>query len=363
MAARAFLASITPERPAAVIEYRATAPDGEVRWHQWTDRGFFDDSGRITEYQAVGRDITEQKRNEEAIRQSDKQLRLFVLHSPAAVAMFDRDMKYIICSRRWLTDYKLGYQDVVGRNHYDVFPELPERWKEVHRRCLAGAVETHDDDSFLRADGSTDWLRWEVRPWHDARGVIGGVIMFTEVITERKRAEEEHRQLVAQKHVAEALQEVDRRKDEFLAMLAHELRNPLAPIVHGGRDHPHARAGRRLRQLGARRHRAPGGAAHAAGRRPAGRLAHHAGQDQAEPRRRSTSRPVVAQAVEATQPLFIERGITTDVDVPDAAAADPRRRGAADAGPLQPAQQRRQVHRPRAVASRCACGRSAARSS
>jgi signal transduction histidine kinase len=57
--------------------------------------------------------------------------------------------------------------------------------------------------------------------------------MFTELITERMRAEEEHRQLVAQKRVAEALQEVDRRKDEFLAMLAHELRNPLAPIVLG----------------------------------------------------------------------------------------------------------------------------------
>ncbi len=240
------------------MEHHLIGETGVVRWQLWTNRGFFDEHGRIVEYQAVGRDISEQKRSEEAIRQSDKQLRLFVLHSPAAVAMFDRDMKYIICSRRWLTDYKLGYEDVIGRSHYDVFPEIPERWKEIHSRCLAGAVETDDDDSFVRGDGSTDWLRWEVRPWHDVRGQIGGVMMFTEVITERKRAEEEHRQLVAQKHVAEVLQEVDRRKDEFLAMLAHELRNPLAPIVPAAEIMRMAGPTDGLHRLGARRDRAPG---------------------------------------------------------------------------------------------------------
>jgi len=171
------------------------------------------------------------RRSKEEIKQSEEQVRHFVRHVPAAVAMFDRDMRYLIYSPRWLTDYKLGDQDLVGRSHYEVFPEIPEHWKEVHRRCLEGAVEVHEDDSLVRTDGSTDWLRWEVRPWRNARNEIGGVIMFTEVITERKRAEEDRRQLVAQARVAEALREVDRRKDEFLAMLSHELRNPLAPIA------------------------------------------------------------------------------------------------------------------------------------
>jgi PAS domain S-box-containing protein len=227
----AFLAAVTPDQPVASIEHQVADARGEVRWMEWTDRGFFDDRGRVVEFQAVGHDITDRKRTEEVIKQSEAQVRHFVRHVPAAVAMFDRDMRYLIYSPRWLTDYKLGDQDLVGRGHYEVFPETPERWKEAHRRCLAGAVDIHDDDSFVRTDGSTEWLRWDLRPWRNARNEIGGVIMFTEVITERKRAEEEHGRLLAQARVAEALREVDRRKDEFLAVLSHELRNPLAPIT------------------------------------------------------------------------------------------------------------------------------------
>ena len=227
----AFLAAITPRSPVASIEYEVTGPGGEARWMEWTTRGFFDEGARLIEFQAVGHDVTDRKRAEEMIRQSEEQVRHFVQHVPAAVAMFDRDMRYLIYSPRWLTDYKLGEQELVGRGHYEVFPETPERWREMHRRCLAGATEVSDEDSFVRTNGSIEWLRWDVRPWRNARNEIGGVIMFTEVITERKRAEEEHRRLLAQARVAEALQEVDRRKDEFLAMVSHELRNPLTPIT------------------------------------------------------------------------------------------------------------------------------------
>ena len=227
----AFLAALTPESPVASSEHQVAGADGEVRWIEWTDRGFFDGRGRVIEFQSVGHDITDRKRAEEVIKQSEEQVRHFVRHVPAAVAMFDRDMRYLIYSPRWLTDYNLGDQDLVGRSHYEVFPEIPAHWKEVHHRCLAGTVDVHDDDSFVRTDGSIEWLRWEIRPWRNARNEIGGIIMFTEVITERKRAEEEHRRLLAQARVAEALREGDRRKDEFLAVLSHELRNPLAPIT------------------------------------------------------------------------------------------------------------------------------------
>lgn len=66
-AAREMLASITPDHPVATREHEVLAPDGWLRWQQWCDRGFFDESGRVVEYQAVGQDITERKHVEEAM--------------------------------------------------------------------------------------------------------------------------------------------------------------------------------------------------------------------------------------------------------------------------------------------------------
>ncbi|MBN8420369.1 MAG: PAS domain S-box protein [Verrucomicrobia bacterium] len=124
-----------------------------------------------------------------ALQEKEEQLRLCVKHSPAAIAMLDRDMKYLVVSLRWMEDYRLGDQSVTGRSHYDVFPEVPARWVEIHRRCMAGEVAKSDDEKFVRADGSIDWIRWEIRPWRQADGTIGGIIIFSEDITTRKQAE------------------------------------------------------------------------------------------------------------------------------------------------------------------------------
>lgn len=115
---------------------------------------------------------------------------LFLEHAPVAVAMFDRQMRYLFTSRQWLSDYGLGNQNIIGRSHYEVFPNLPNHWPEVYQRCLGGAVERCDNDRLMRPDGTEKWVKWEVRPWQYPTGEVGGLIVSTEFITSALLTEE-----------------------------------------------------------------------------------------------------------------------------------------------------------------------------
>ena len=118
----------------------------------------------------------------------EEALRLFVKHVPMAVAMFDTEMRYLVASDRWLKDYELE-GDVIGRYHYDVQPEIPRRWRDGHLRSLAGAIESREQDRYVRPDGRQEWLRWEVRPFHDSFGGVQGIIIFSELVTEKVNAD------------------------------------------------------------------------------------------------------------------------------------------------------------------------------
>lgn len=121
--------------------------------------------------------------------------KIFIEQAPHAIAMFDKEMRYISASRKWLEDYKLKDVEIKGRSHYEIFPEIGDDWKKIHKACLQGEINTCEEISFERADGSLQWITWDVRPWYLEGGEIGGLLMFTADLTDKKKEEFEKRRM------------------------------------------------------------------------------------------------------------------------------------------------------------------------
>jgi len=132
---------------------------------------------------------------QDSMQTSEALLRLFIQYAPACIAMFDRNMNYVALSQRWVETYQLeSVEAVLGRSHYEIFPQIGDRWKQAHQRSLAGEIQQCEEDSFTLPDGSLQWLRWEISPWHTENGDLGGIVIFVEDISDRKLAEVAQRQ-------------------------------------------------------------------------------------------------------------------------------------------------------------------------
>lgn len=131
----------------------------------------------------------------QTVQTSQELLLRFVRFLPGSVAMFDRNMRYLQASDRWCSDFGLELSKILNRSYYEVFPNLPPHWKDVHQRGLTGETIRTEEDYFERHGGAGKWLRWETLPWGDDHGEPEGILIFSEDITAHKQAEVKNRDL------------------------------------------------------------------------------------------------------------------------------------------------------------------------
>lgn len=211
---------LTSEKIIVLEEQVIDADQHETIWHV-TKFPIQDEKGNRF-VAGIGLDITELKHIHSQLVEARSNLQLLIDHAPAALAMFDNNMCYLAVSRRWLQEYQLQDQKIIGDCHYDVFPEITLRWKELHKKGLAGEVLHCEEDLFIREDGRQQWVTWEIRPWHTNKGNIGGIVIFSEDITP----------VVQAKKALESLnQQLEQEKCKLEYMSSHD---PLTGLYNRG---------------------------------------------------------------------------------------------------------------------------------
>ena len=124
-------------------------------------------------------------------------------HFPAAVAILDHSMKYLAVNTRWVRQFQIPRLNLTGRNHYEIFPDLHPDWRVLYDRCLAGDEKQTSDDVMQRADGIEDLVHWEIQPWHEATGAVGGLVLTCQALAP------EPAKLAASEPVVEAAVDTD----------------------------------------------------------------------------------------------------------------------------------------------------------
>ncbi len=140
---------------------------------------------------SISNDITDRKEAEQDLINLNNLIKYILEHNPSGVAVHDKDLNYIYVSEKYLKSYNIEENDIIGKHHYEIFPDLPQEWRDVHKRSLKGEIVSKEEDPYYREDGGIDWTRWESRPWYDKDGEIGGIIIYTDIITQQKEMEAE----------------------------------------------------------------------------------------------------------------------------------------------------------------------------
>jgi PAS domain S-box-containing protein len=244
------ISSITPDNPEQTDEHLSIVAGGETRWQQWTDRGTFDAQGRLIEVLSTGRDITERKRVEEALRESEERFRSAFDFAAIGMALVAPDGRWLKVNRS-LCDI-VGYteEEMLARDFQSItHPDDLDTDLGFVRQMLDGSIPYyHLEKRYFDKQGDLVWILLSVSLLRDRRGEPLYFISQIQDITERKRAVETlqgyNLRLKALSHQILETQETERRRiarelhDEVGQMLTtiglrlHQLKDVCGPEAH-----------------------------------------------------------------------------------------------------------------------------------
>jgi two-component system CheB/CheR fusion protein len=209
------------------LEFEINGLKGKRRWMETHAAPLRDGSRKVYALLAVSRDITERKRIEDALRGSEERLKMALSASRMGVWEWDIESTGVFWSPEC---YDLVGQEISGGTFESftklLHPEDAAGLMEQAHQAIENKTTFSAEFRIVRQDSEVRWISNLGRAEYDYEGRPLRMIGTVQDITERKRLLAE-----IEEHAAE-LAEADRRKDEFLAILAHELRNPLAPVTN-----------------------------------------------------------------------------------------------------------------------------------
>ncbi|MFD2564247.1 PAS domain-containing protein [Aquimarina rubra] len=198
--------------PIYECEARMKHKNGEYVWV--LDKGSvvsWDDQGNPEWMIGSHQEITQKKKDFERNR-------LFIEQTPSAIAMFDTKMNYLAASKKWFEVYSIEDRNVIGKPHFEVLPEIAEKWKSNYQKCLEGEVIKNDEECIERKDGTVQWLSWELCPWYSDQNKVGGLVCYTSDITKLKRKEE-------LKSLLKIAEDQNKRLKNFAHIVSHNLKS------------------------------------------------------------------------------------------------------------------------------------------
>ncbi|MDJ0577027.1 MAG: EAL domain-containing protein [Xenococcaceae cyanobacterium MO_234.B1] len=106
-------------------------------------------------------------------------LKLFIEQVPIALAILDRQMRYLFTNKQWLEIHQLTDSNIIGFSHYKLFPEHSRNLSKIYQQCLLGSTKTYQENSYCNQNNTNSSLKWQFSPWYDENQNIGGIIIHT----------------------------------------------------------------------------------------------------------------------------------------------------------------------------------------